>query len=251
MSFCIVVIGGPAEPYVSRCLSSINSQTIKDWRCCVVLDPVGDGTFEKASTYASDRIEVLLNSEKKYALPNIIRSIEMLDPQDDDVIVTVDADDWLYSYDNSNPWTSLEIVKSYYDSNPNLLLTHGSWYSYPDPSANTNNAAYTRAEFGGNIRKIPWRASHLRTFKYKVWKHLNHEDLKDENGDFFMSAWDLAFMWPLLEMSGFDRIKFIPEHLYTYNQETPFNDAKERGRQQMYYTDYIAAQPQYKYKENF
>jgi len=250
MSFCIVVVGGPCSSYIQRCLSSLNNQTIKDWQACVVLDPVGDGGFEKASTYVSDRIEVVLNKERMYALPNIIRSIEMMQPQDDDIIATVDADDWLYSYDNPNPWTSLEIVKSYYDRDPNLLLTHGSWYSFPDTSANTNNAPYARSDFNGNIRKIPWRASHLRTFKYKLWKHVKHEDLKDENGNFYMSAWDLAMIFPQLEMAGYDRIKFIPEHIYTYNQETPFNDAKERGKQQMYYTDYIAAQPQYKYKEN-
>lgn len=248
--FKIVVIGGPAESYIDRCLQSLNNQTVKEWQACVVLDPVGDKTFEKASAYTSDRIKVILNEERRYALPNIIRSIESMSPSEEDIIVTVDADDWLYSYDNPNPWTSLEIVKSYYDKDPNLCLTHGSWYSYPDTSANTNNAPYTTSDFQGNIRKIPWRASHLRTFKYKLWKHLKYDDLKDENGEFYMSAWDLAFMWPLMETCGFDRIKFIPEHIYTYNQETPFNDAKERGRQQMYYTDYIAAQPQYQYKEN-
>jgi hypothetical protein len=229
-------------------MQSINHQTCQDWRCCVVLDPVGDKTFEKASAYASDRIDVLLNAKQMFALPNIIRSINMMSPKDDDIIVTVDADDWLYSYDNTNPWTSLDIVKSYYDKDPNLCLTHGSWYSFPDTSANTNNCAYGRAEFDGNIRKTPWRASHLRTFKYKLWKNINVEDLKDEKGEFYMSAWDCAFGWPMLEMAGYDRIKFIPEHIYTYNQETEFNDAKVRGRQQMYYTDYLADQPQYKYK---
>jgi len=249
MSFCIVVVGGPAEPYLDRCLQSINNQTCQDWRCCVVLDPCGDGTFEKASSYASDQIQVILNSERKYALPNILSSIEHLNPSDNDIIVTVDADDWLYSYDNSNKWTSLEIVKGYYDRDPNLLLTHGSWYSYPDTAANTNNHPYFPAEFHGNIRKTPWRASHLRTFKYKLWKHINVEDLKDGNGKFYMSAWDCAFGWPMLEMAGYDRIKYIPEHIYTYNQETEHNDAKVRGKQQMYYTDYLAARPQYKYKE--
>lgn len=248
MSFCIIVVGGPAEPYVDRCLTSLNNQTVTDWRCCVVLDPVGDKTFERAATYASDRMSVLLNSERRYALPNILRSIEMMDPKDDDILVTVDADDWLYSYDNPDPWTSLEIVKSYYDKNPNLLLTHGSWYSFPDTAANTNNSPYFPAEFHKNIRKTPWRASHLRTFKYKLWKHVRVEDLKDERGNFYMSAWDCAMGWPMLEMAGFDRIKYIPEHIYTYNQETPFNDCKERCKQQMYYTDYIASRPQYQYK---
>lgn len=250
MSFCIVVVGGPAEKYIDRCLSSINKQTFQDWRCCVVLDPVGDGTYNKARPYVSNKIQVVLNEKRLYALPNIIKSIETMDPKDEDIIATVDADDWLFSYDNPNPWTSLEIVHGYYQRIPKLLLTHGSWYSYPNQNANTNNAPYHPEEFNGNIRKTPWRGSHLRTFKYKLWKHLNYEDLKDQNGEYYMSAWDCGFGWPMIEMSGYHRIKFIKEHIYTYNQETPFNDAKVRGKQQMYYTDYIAAQPQYKYKDN-
>jgi len=247
----IMVVGGPAEDYIVRCLTSIINQSVLDWDAQVVLDPVNDKTYEIAKAYERPNLKVLLNDKQEYALPNLLKASELLNPSDDDILVTVDADDWLFSYDTPSHKDSLSIVKSYYDRNPELLLTHGSWRSFPNAGANTNNAPYTRHEFDNNLRKFAWRASHLRTFKYKVWKHINVEDLKDADGKFFRSAWDLAFVFPMLEMAGLDRIQFIREPIYTYNQETPFSDTRMRLQEQMYYTDYIAAMPQYKYRENF
>jgi hypothetical protein len=169
----------------------------------------------------------------------------MLCPFDEDIMVTLDADDWLHNSD------VFSIVKSYYDKYPDILLTHGSWVGYPFPNATTNNAPYTEEEFKGNIRKIPWRASHLRTFKYKLWKKVKDEDLRDGQGNYYESAWDLAMMWPMLEMAGFSRVKFIPEKLLVYNMENPNGDTRLRVRQQMYYTDYLARKTPYERVEKF
>ena len=130
-------------------------------------------------------------------------------------------------------------------------MTHGSWTAFPNPRVVNNNAPYTRKEFEKNIRKCAWRGSHLRTFKYKVWKHIKDEDLKDDKGRYYRTAWDCAFMWPMIEMAGINRVQFIPDILYVYNQETPFGDAHVHLREQMFYTDYIAAKPPYSYRENF
>ena len=241
----IVVVGGPAEDYIDRCLESLLAQEIKDWEACVVLDPVGDLTYERAKKFESSKIKVIKNDEKMFALPNILRSIKELNPDDEDVIITVDADDWLEGT------KALSVVDTYYKRNPELLVTHGSWQQYPNPGEITNNGAYNEVEFRNGIRRYPFRASHLRTFKYKLWKRIKEEDLKDGDGDFYTSAWDLSFMWPLLEMAGVRRVKFIPEVLYNYNQETPYNDAKVRLEEQCRLTDYIARLQPYKYVEEF
>jgi len=52
-------------------------------------------------------------------------------------------------------------------------------------------------------------------------------------------------------MAGLHRIRFIPQTLYVYNQESPYNDAKLRCPQQMFYTDHLAKKDQYPYMENF
>ena len=243
--FKILIVGGPVEYYIDKCLKSLAIQNYFDWEAHVVLDPFMDRSFENALKWQNNKIKVTCNPTRLTALPNFLLAINMLNPKDDDIIVTLDADDWFFDAN------ALTIVASYYHRDPNLLLTHGSWVPYPFPNANTNNAPYTEQEFKGNIRKLPWRASHLRTFKHKLWRRVKDEDLRDEKGSYYESAWDLAMMWPMLEMAGYERVKFIPEKLYTYNMENPSSDSKLRLRQQMYYTDYIARKAPYGRMEDY
>lgn len=240
----IVVVGGPAEGYVKTCLQSLVEQTVTDWRACVVLDPVGDRTVEDACSIKDSRINVIENAERQFALKNTCDAVDLLDPAPDDIIVSVDADDWLARRD------SLEVVKSAYNADPKILLTYGSWMSYPNAGANTNTKeGYTQADFDKGIRKVYWRGSHLKTFKHKLWSRVDREHFKDPRGGYFRVAWDLAFMWPMLEMAGYSRTKWIKDRIYVYNQETPNNDAKLYLRQQMFFTNYMAAMPPYKLVE--
>jgi glycosyltransferase involved in cell wall biosynthesis len=237
--FKIVSVGGPAEGYVCKCLDSVLQQENKDWVLQMVLDPAGDKTYEQAKKYESSQIHIKLNLDRRYALANIVDSIKLLDPTDEDILVFLDADDWL-----SGP-RALSIVKSYYDKHPSLLVTHGSWTSHPNPKVIHNNAPYERREFNNGLRHGPWRGSHLRTMKYKVWKRIKDTDLRDKNGMYYPSGWDLAIMFPALEMAGYDRVAFIADRIYVYNQETPHNDHKVRSRQQTDYANYIRSQKPY------
>lgn len=245
--FRIVIVGWKAERYIERCLNSVIHQSVQDWTACVVLDPAGDRTVDIAQAISAkdSRIKVIANEKQLYAIPNIIRSINEQHPADDDVIATIDSDDWA-----SGPDT-LAIVKKCYDANPDLLVTHGSWMPYPDPNGPTNNGPYSPADWAKGIRRVDWRATHLRTFKYKVWKHVKDEDLRGSDGEYFRTAWDLAMLFPMLEMANMHRVQYIPERIYTYNVETPYNDSKMRLQEQMSTADYIAAKPSYSYIENF
>lgn len=244
--FRIVIVGWRVGRYIERCIRSVIDQECKDWTACIVLDPSDDDSYEVACRVSNgdDRIKLCYNSHQAFATANIINSIKGQPCQDDDVIVTLDADDWFAST------STLSIVKRYYDAQPELLVTHGSWVSYPNPAANTNNFPYSTEDWQKGVRKVNWRASHLRTFKYKVWKHVKEDDLKGPDGIFARVAWDLAIMFPMLELSGYNRVKFIPELLYVYNQETPYNDGKMRLKEQMLFADYFAAKKPYDYLEN-
>ena len=81
------------------------------------------------------------------------------------------------------------------------------------------------------FRKDKWRASHLRTFKYKLWKKLNQEDLKDEDGVYYTMTYDQAIMLPLLEMAG-NRSFFVSDVLHVYNKSNPLNIDKIKAQQQ-------------------
>ena len=243
--FKIMIVGGPADPYIDQCLNSLLTQSCQDWEAQVVLDPVGDGTYARAKRWESVKIKLKLNETRLYATANLLEAARLLNPQDDDILVTLDADDWLAHKD------VLSIVKGYYDRQPDLLLTHGSWTSVPDPNCYKNNRPYSEDDFKRGIRKVDWRGSHLRTFKYKVWKCINDEDLRGPDGGYLQVTWDCAFMWIMMEISGLHRIKFIPEILYVYNQITPSNDSKLRLKEQMFLTDWLAAKPPYSYRETF
>lgn len=245
--FRVVIVGWNIEKYIEKCLSSVINQTEKDWTACVVLDPSNDRSIELANAVAKtdSRIKVIGNPDRLYATANIIRSIFEQNPNDEDIITTLDGDDW---FTNSN---TLSIVKKYYTQYPNLLVTHGSWISYPDPSVENNNIPYSKEDWEIGVRKVNWRASHLRTFKYKVWKHVDHKDLIGPDGLYARVAFDLAIMFPMLEMVGQDRVKFVSEKIYTYNQETPYNNHKMRSDEQRMFASYFSNKTPYQYRETF
>jgi predicted SAM-dependent methyltransferase/glycosyltransferase involved in cell wall biosynthesis len=236
--FKIMVVGGPAEKYIDKCLSSIAEQNYKNWSCQVILDPVGDKTYENSLKNQSEKIKIQLNETRQYNVANFLTASKLLQPADNDVLVMIDADDWLSSPE------SLSIEASYYAKNPNLLVTHGSWEAYPVPNV-TNNIPYSVQDFKNGIRAVPWRGSHLRTCKYKIWKLIKDEDLRDSDGKYFTVTGDLALMFPMLEMAGYERVKFIPEILYVYNQETDFTDEKLRHGTQLSIETYLRGRPPY------
>ncbi|HEY9838671.1 MAG TPA: hypothetical protein V6D27_17445, partial [Vampirovibrionales bacterium] len=80
--------------------------------------------------------------------------------------------------------------------------------------------------------EAPWMTSHLRTFKYLLWRNIKLEDLQDENGNFYRMAGDLATMFPMLEMAA-ERSRFIPETLLIYNRSNPLNADKIDGNLQL------------------
>jgi hypothetical protein len=53
-------------------------------------------------------------------------------------------------------------------------------------------------------------------------------------------------MFPLMEMAGHDRIKYISYEVYEYNDENPDNDHKKYGADQALTHGWIKEQPRFK-----
>jgi hypothetical protein len=155
----------------------------------------------------------------------------------------LDGDDW-FTHKNV-----LQKLNHYYLNN-NIWLTYGNhvnfpdgepyWplFKYPDNIIETNN-----------FRNFRFLASHLRTFKYKLWKEIKNQDLLDENGNYYQTAWDLAIMFPMLEMCG-NKFLFISENLYVYNNKNPLNDYKLYHQLQITTEMVLRTKEKYKVKEN-
>jgi hypothetical protein len=77
-----------------------------------------------------------------------------------------------------------------------------------------------------NLRNSRFTASHMRTWRVFLWRKIKQDDLKDENGVYWKVTGDLSFMYPMLEMSGEEHYRFMPEINYVYNDTNPLNDHK-------------------------
>jgi len=241
MKFVLVVVAGPAENYIEKCLESIISQDRDDWVASVVLDRVGDKTVKKAYAYAGDKIRIHVNDKRMLACHNRKLAIDLIDMDDEDIIVIIDGDDW-FSCDHV-----LSFLYEQYNGT-NTLLTHGSFISHPYRGKEKKNKKYDAKDFK-NLRKNTWHCSHLLTMKYKLWKHVEDESLRDKNGNYYDMASDLALMIPALEMAGLERVKFIPEILLVYNRESAYSDSKVNRKNQIAMANEIRAKKPYQYKE--
>ncbi len=209
----IICVGGePCKKIINKCLQSVIDQTFNDWEMALVLDP-GDYDIH----IKDKRIKRWINSETMLGTANTVKAVSMINIDDEDIMVFIDADDWLL--DENSLMKVLEVYEKY----PDTLVTHGSWVSFPPRGKDRNpkgvNHPYSEAEFE-NIRGARWKGSALRTIKYKVFKLIKDKDLRNDNGEYFIGA-ERAIMFPALEMVGYNRVKFIKEVIYVYNVGYP------------------------------
>lgn len=204
------------EKYIERCLFSIMSQSFKDFKCYITDDVSTDGTVQKIKSAIKDdnRFILIENHTKFYQPGNYDQVIRFRGIEGDEVCVEIDGDDWLPS-----PKVLERINEVYQD--PNVWMTSGS-FKYHDGRPGFANPPQNFK----NIRNQTFTLSHIRTWKAWLWKKILLEDLKDENGEYWNVAGDLAFMFPMLEMAGQEHYRFLPEILYIYNESNPLNDHK-------------------------
>ena len=221
----IVVPTYNTEQWISRCLSSIHEQKFRNWDCVIINDASTDRTGEIIDSlqFVKDdpRFKVIHNSQNVKALKNIVDGFNILNCEDDPecVMMVIDGDDFLFSD------SSLSVVEAAYLQNPGLLLTYGNWIGHPHGDS-SNCRPYSRQVIvENNYRRSDFWASHLRTFKSRLWYSIEDKDLRDETGKYFEAGWDVAFMIPMLEMAQ-ERHMYIPYVLYCYNKENPISDFK-------------------------
>ena len=219
--FKIIIPLYNVEKWIKICLRSIKAQTYKNFHCIIMDDLSTDNSVEiiKKEIEGDDKFLLNINKEKAFALKNIYDAINLSNPSDDDIIITVDGDDWLANKD------VLSCLNEFY-SKEDCWVTYGSYAEYPDSK---------RGKFAKQIpqyvidsdsyRQHEWCSSHLRTFKYHLWGKIKKQDLLDSEGNFYCMAWDLAFMFPMLEMAGV-KSHYIKDILYIYNMSNPLNDHK-------------------------
>lgn len=220
--FIITVPFYNVEKYIKKCIESIKLQTYSNFVCVVTDDHSSDNSYKMAVEAISgdNRFKLITNKSRKDVMENTVNAIKIANPNDEDVIVNIDGDDWL-AHEGV-----LEKVANKYEEK-DILLTYGTYKFFPSGEKG-HTTAFPKEIIKKNLyRRYRWNSSHLRTFKFKLWKNIKEDDLKHPDGSWMFPAADVCFMLPMLEMSG-GKFHFFDEILYVYNRETPLNADKDR-----------------------
>jgi glycosyltransferase involved in cell wall biosynthesis len=228
MHFKIIIPLYNVEKWIKKCIRSVKLQEYKNFQCILIDDISTDNTKNiiENEIKNDNRFHLITNTEKSYALKNIFNAINYSNPNDNDIILTIDGDDWLASK------SVLDVLIKYYEQD-DCLMTYGSYIEYPNGNVGKFSKQIPNHVIDNNLyRNYEWSSSHLRTCKYLLWNKIDKKDFLDSNGQFYKITCDLAIMFPMLEMAG-HRAKYVKEILYIYNVENVLNDHKLNNAEQI------------------
>ena len=228
----IVVPVFNVEEWIERCLRSISAQSFKDWECVIINDCSTDHTAQSIDSLdfisSDSRFKIVHNKKNVKALKNIVDGFTSLGAKNDpeSILMAIDGDDFLFSDQ------SLQIISQIYSAHPQLLLTYGNWIGHPDGTRSNCRPYDNNIIANSSYRSAPFVASHLRTFKSRLWYAIDDRDLRDDSGEYFTAGWDVAFMIPMLEMAQ-ERHGFVDHVLYCYNRINPISDFRVHEKAQI------------------
>jgi glycosyltransferase involved in cell wall biosynthesis len=203
------------EKNINDLVKSFKEQKNSNWECIIIDDMSTDSTWEKLQSLVDDtRIKVRKNTEKKYALKNIVEVAKLHQDEDDVIIAVVDGDDSL-----CNDKTVDILIESYEDGSEVVWTAH----KWDTNGMNISGPVPDQV----NPYFWPWRSSHLRTFKSSLLRKISTENFKNVKGKWFKRGYDQALMLPLIYVSR--KHKYVPEVCYTYNIDSSSIPAKDRN----------------------
>ncbi len=209
-------------------LCTVLGQKYQNFRVIYIDDASTDGTGFLVENYLLEndhqhKVTLVQNRERMGALANIYAAVWTCEPSE--IIAVLDGDDWFF---HEHVFETLNHLYS----DPNVWMTYGQYIAYPGRDGECAEQIPEQVIKENNYREYYWVATHLRSFYAALFQKINKEDLLYK-GKFYPVAWDLAFMFPMLEMAGFHS-KFFLYVLYVYNTHNPLNDSKLRRQLQRY-----------------
>ncbi len=212
------------KQWYKKNLDSIFAQKYLNYKLIYIDDCSTDGTYELVHDYIckrgqEDRVILLHNDTRRYALANVYTAIHQY-CKDTDITIVLDADDWL-----ANDQVLSYINKIYTDEN--IWITYGQIREYPRGGGGCREISRHIVQRNAFRKEAHWPyfPSHLHTFYAGLFKQIKKEDLMYK-GDFFPMTYDLAMMFPMLEMARDGHIKFIRDVLVIYNLANSLNAHK-------------------------
>ena len=224
--FKIITTCYNCELFIKQCIESVFAQKQNDWEMYIIDDASEDNSVEVATEIANGdpRIKIIKNNKNIGSLYNKTSNfIHHAKPDDEDVIVTLDGDDYLGSK------YALCYLKKIY--------SQGYWLSYGGfiASGIFNMNAFppdhlTPIDWKRSLRNQRFCITHLRSHKFFLLKNVRDKDLRHRNGVLFKFPEDIILNIPMAEMAGEDKCYFLKEKTYAYrihkNNDSFTNDAE-------------------------
>lgn len=203
------------EKWISFNVNSVKQQSYKNFLAAYAYDVSQDKTIWELyrSISQDERFHIITNEDKDSQVSNFMYCYNKLKERNlispDDIIVEVDADDWLL-----HPFVFDYLNQAYQD--PNVWMTYGHYIEYPSGQVGGHFHMHLRDD--NNIREYPFAYSHLKTYKAWLFDKVPREYLIDpRTGKYWRTTADFAMCMPMVEMAGKDRIIRFDQPMYVYN----------------------------------
>lgn len=222
-------------PWLERCLQSIQQQTITTWTCHVADDCSTDGSLELARALVGDdpRFEFSANRRRLYQCGTFQRLLRNPSWAGADIIVSVDADDFLP--DNQ---VLARVWAAYADGSTWLTWGDQQWTDgKPSVCGPLDDAS--------QVRRVTWRTSQLRTWRLFLWSLIRPTDFLGPDRRPLRAAGDVAWMFAMIEMAGNRHIKFLQSINYVYNRSNSLSNFRVRAEEQLRNAAYLRTLPPY------
>lgn len=227
-----------AQWYIKN-INSALTQRYNNYTIFYIDDCSSDATGFLVEQYVqklqASRITVRCNKQRQGALANHMLAIATTEPST--IIVSLDGDDWL-----ANEYVLADLNFVYQETG--CWMTYGQFQNWPTGDigwcCQLPPAVIQRADY----RSFGFISAQPRTYYTWLARHVADADLRDETGNYFTVAGDVALMMPMLELCN-GNVIFMHRILYIRNVETPLNDFKVHREQQRAVTRKIRAMPKY------
>lgn len=224
-------------PFLERCVESLTVQDFDNFQVLFLDDASTDNSTDFLSSFKGKK-RCFRNRSRMGAAHNLHHLLtQHCEPED--TVVCLDGDDWLACPD------ALSQINACYNEHDCWVMYGQFRYvlgrrGFSEPFASVEDFATAR---------LYWRTSHIRTFRAGLFQRIADQDpeyscLKGEDGLWLEFASDVALMFPLLEMAGFDRVRFNESVLYVYNDQNPICEHnRDRNKQLEEFTRIASKRP--------
>jgi glycosyltransferase involved in cell wall biosynthesis len=220
--------------YFDVCVESLLKQKYDNFHVYFMDDASTDLSISRIPE--DDRFTVIRNAIRKGgALPQLHYFYSKLcDPED--ITVVVDGDDWLA---NKNV---LSYINDFYNDTGCMVMYGQCRWHMPEPQFKRfeeKGLAYplNKQQFIDLRKSVSWPFSHIRTFRAKAYHEIKNQDtnydcIRDKNGEIYtIGAGDFGVFLPVVEIVGYDNVKYNDKILYVYNRDTNLNEDKVHSSQ--------------------